>query len=303
VPRHHVSTVSAPYGFTGNFMAMKSGIDREHSHGEIELNLLADGTMRYLFAGGVVEFPQGRWLAYWAALPHRVLEVSGDTHFGWITVPLETYLGWCSADHARRLLAGEILCQSQPQEGMTARAKEWTMILKGTNTDHRRIVALEVEALVRRLALSAITLPCQRASASSAGGGEARPRRRAQAQSAESLAMVEAMCRFLGEHYRRDLSVKECARAAGLHHHYAMALFPRTCGTTIGHYLCRLRLAQAQRLLLTTETDVLSVALSSGFGSQARFYVAFKRAYGVTPAAYRRTHRALVAPSHPPGEW
>jgi AraC-like DNA-binding protein len=58
-------------------------------------------------------------------------------------------------------------------------------------------------------------------------------------------------------------------------------------------YLERLRLTHTQRLLLTSDHDVLTIALDAGFGSLARSYVAFKRAFGETPPAYRRARSSF----------
>ncbi|MBA3685836.1 MAG: helix-turn-helix domain-containing protein [Planctomycetes bacterium] len=99
------------------------------------------------------------------------------------------------------------------------------------------------------------------------------------------------MAGWLATHYRDDVDISACAAAVGLHPGYAMTAFRRACGTTIRQYLERLRLAHAQRLLVLSDDDVLGIALAAGFGSLARFYVAFRRAHGTTPAAWRRAQR------------
>src|SRR3954470_1630444 len=82
-------------GFAGDCARLSGPVAmREHAHVEIELNLVLDGRMHYLFAGRAVEFPEARWLAYWAALPHRVLRVDGVCRLFWFTVPVATFLGW-----------------------------------------------------------------------------------------------------------------------------------------------------------------------------------------------------------------
>lgn len=52
------------------------------------------------------------------------------------------------------------------------------------------------------------------------------------------------------------------------------------------------RVSHAQRLLTTTDMKVVDIALDSGFPSPARFYAAFKRNAGQSPAKYRRRFRA-----------
>lgn len=57
-------------------------------------------------------------------------------------------------------------------------------------------------------------------------------------------------------------------------------------------YLTRWRLALASRALATRNDAIVSVADSVGYESEAAFNRAFKREYGMPPAAWRRTVRA-----------
>lgn len=56
-----------------------------------------------------------------------------------------------------------------------------------------------------------------------------------------------------------------------------------------GEYLRSLRLASAASTLTRTRRSLGRVALDAGFTDQAHFCHAFKRRYGVSPGAYRRT--------------
>src|SRR5215467_10527921 len=68
----------------------------------------------------------------------------------------------------------------------------------------------------------------------------------------------------------------------------------------------RVLLERAAYRLITTERDVLSVAVEAGYGSHEAFTRAFTRAYGLSPARWRRqpTGFRIEAPSnvhfHPP---
>jgi len=54
-------------------------------------------------------------------------------------------------------------------------------------------------------------------------------------------------------------------------------------------YLRDLRLEAAGKALLTTGHGVARIAAEQGFSDQAHFTRAFKRATGMTPAAFRRS--------------
>ena len=287
-------------GFMGGLSTVVGPAAQEHAHAEIELNLLLGASVRYIYAGQEVVLPAGRWLAYWAALPHRVLGCDGACDLIWFTVPLATFIAWDDAGLAARLLAGEIVCDPKARPGSDSTARDCLAMLAG-DARRKRIAALELEAVALRLALDGRSLVPgsddrrRMKNIRSAGG---RKKRAPGKPGAGGPAAVETMCAWLAAHYREEIAVAACARAAGLHPTYAMTIFRKTCGLTIWHYLTRLRLAHAQRLLLTTDRDVLDIALDAGFGSQARFYVAFRRAFATTPAALRRAKTGAAADSH-----
>ena len=60
---------------------------------------------------------------------------------------------------------------------------------------------------------------------------------------------------------------------------------------TIGEYLAQCRVAEAQRLLISTRATTRDIALRSGFGSTSRLYERFGRDVGMSPGAYRRLMR------------
>ncbi len=60
---------------------------------------------------------------------------------------------------------------------------------------------------------------------------------------------------------------------------------------TIGDYLAQCRVAEAIRLLISTDATTGDIALRAGFGSTTRFYERFSRDTGMSPAAYRRMMR------------
>ncbi|WP_218778500.1 helix-turn-helix domain-containing protein [Stenotrophomonas rhizophila] len=65
-------------------------------------------------------------------------------------------------------------------------------------------------------------------------------------------------------------------------------------GTTFNQWLLEQRLARAQRLLETSDSSLDRVAQHAGFGSTESLRSHFNRAFGVSPAAYRRTFHAVA---------
>jgi AraC-like DNA-binding protein len=95
------------------------------------------------------------------------------------------------------------------------------------------------------------------------------------------------MARFVAENHAGPLRVRDVAEHVGLHPNYAMTLFRKRYGLTLSTYLTRLRICQAQNLLISTHWDTSRIALETGFGSTSRFYEAFNQVSGRTLRQYR----------------
>lgn len=63
--------------------------------------------------------------------------------------------------------------------------------------------------------------------------------------------------------------------------------------TSFFDFINQARVADAKRLLVTTQHPVLDIALATGFNSRSSFYKAFKHITGLTPGEYRRSQKEL----------
>ena len=71
-----------------------------------------------------------------------------------------------------------------------------------------------------------------------------------------------------------------------------MRLFQSHSAMSVWEYVLSLRVCHGQRLLITTNKEIIDIALESGFCSAAPFYIAFlKLGGGKTPTAFRQAHR------------
>jgi AraC-like DNA-binding protein len=68
--------------------------------------------------------------------------------------------------------------------------------------------------------------------------------------------------------------------------------FLKKFGISPRTYLTKVRLAEACRLLVTTELPLSDVALRTGFYDQSHFSNQFSKRYGVPPSKYRSLHMA-----------
>lgn len=272
----------SPYGFSC-VRWTPTAMPRCDRHNEIELNLLEGGRLVYLMGGRKVTVSAGRLTVFWAGVSHQIVDFERVTEYFVLTIPLAWFLQWRLPDQfTQPILRGEIVVD--PDEGQLGsdrdRLERWSEDLRTGSEERCHVSLLEVEARLRRLALS-LSLD-----------GTKRARRKSPAVlDQRHLSRAEHMACFIAQNYTQPLSARAIGQHVGLHPNYAMALFQQTFGTTLIAYVTQHRLAHAQRLLVTTKDAIVNIAFSSGFGSLSRFNEAFRQSFGCTPREYRRLHQ------------
>ena len=91
----------------------------------------------------------------------------------------------------------------------------------------------------------------------------------------------------LHEDLRRSWTLSSLADAVGVSRSVLADRFTRTVGQPPMQYLGRVRLQLGARLLADSSATVAAIGRDVGYGSEAAFSHAFKRAYGVAPGAWR----------------
>jgi len=254
-----------------------------HRHDTIELNFAESGELRYLFGGTEVVLQAGFVAAFWGVTPHQLVHCPTGSSVHWLTVPLASFLGWGLPDtFVAQMFQGAPLVSSEPatQREDALRFARWERELASTPYDHLT-ASLEIQARLRRLAHEV------RLTAT----GSPKPVDRDQ-----DVRHVAVMAAFIAGHYAEPIRMEDVASTVHLHPHYAMGLFRRATGMTLNGYLTRCRVAETQRLLLTTDLTIAAVADAAGFGSQSQFYESFSSICGEPPGAYRRKSRSPETP-------
>lgn len=276
-----------------------------HRHDDVEINLVLDGRLHYLFGGQSLTIGEGEIAVFWAAQPHGLVDSrTGD--MCWLHVPFAQFLAWgLPESQTAPLLAAQPLITHAPElaDRIAHMAEQWGREIEGSEVDGpsdegpddvaagsdgtgtadeadgREIALLEIQAAVRRvLRASSRATP-----ALPADGAGSVP--------AERLRQVSAMAQFVRDHHRSELRIADVAAAVHLTPSHAMTVFRRTVGVTLGQYVTMCRVAEAQRLLLTTSLRVTEIAEEAGFGSLSSFYEHVSEACGMTPREYRRQGR------------
>lgn len=246
---------------------------RAHLHQELEVNFIASGGMTYLIGGRTITMQAGDFSVFWAALPHQVVRVEPATHFHWFTVPFAWLLQWGMQDSfIANLLRGEHVTDRLSGPSDLTACQRWMADLDDGGHERIRIAQLEIEARIRRLVL-----------AWSSNKRTDDP----MVVSQPAIGVIETIASFIATRYTEPLTIANIVQPTGLHPNYAMALFRKTCGMSILDYLNQHRIFHARRLLITTNRTILDIAMDCGFGSQSRFYQAFKKACHCSPGKFR----------------
>ena len=247
-----------------------------HQHDDIEFNLAAT-PLSYRIDSAVVELPARRLAAFWAARPHQLIDTSPDASVHWLTVPLGLFLSWPGHEQlSSALVRGEVVLFTEDPLGASAlgRLEQWSADLATGSAWSETTVRLEIEAYLRRIQFA--PLRPEGSTGPAAAGGPAR--------------LAGLMAEYISARSSQPITVADVARAVHVHPGYAMTIFSRVVGTTIGSYLNQCRVAHAQRLLITSNLAVQDIGALAGFQSVSQFYDRFGAACGTAPGAYRRTH-------------
>jgi len=96
---------------------------------------------------------------------------------------------------------------------------------------------------------------------------------------------------YIEEHLAEDITVADLANVACLSIFHFTRAFAATMGVPPHRYVSQRRLESAKVMIATGRASLSEIALDCQFSSESSFTRAFRRAIGMTPAAYRRTLR------------
>lgn len=94
---------------------------------------------------------------------------------------------------------------------------------------------------------------------------------------------------YIDRHFREPLSLAEVAQQAYLSPNYFSERFHQVAGQSFQSYLQTRRLRFAHSLLAATTLPITEICHASGFNDLSHFGRAFKRHFGQSPSACRRT--------------
>ena len=104
----------------------------------------------------------------------------------------------------------------------------------------------------------------------------------------EDIPVVKRVKEIISEDFSVDVSTSEVADKIGISLHYMCHLFKKKTGITVTEYKNSAKIAEAKRLLVTTDEKITDIAIKCGYGSVSYFTKIFSASEKVSPAQYRR---------------
>lgn len=104
----------------------------------------------------------------------------------------------------------------------------------------------------------------------------------------EWVFMARQLIDYIDANAVRNPSLSEIAEQVGYSPCHCSEQFHRVAGMTIRSYIAKRKLYAAAMALQHTRAAIVDVALDCGFSSQQALNRAFQKAFGCSPAAYRR---------------
>ena len=254
-----------------------------HWHAQVEVNFMFRGALEYRMRGHSVELKAGQLCLFWGGLPHQVVDTTDDAFFVAIHLPLVHFfrlklpseMAHKLTHGATLLTAGEDVTDSPAFE----RCVRYLRSSDGGQVEHgisELLLRIERVRFEPHYLVEPEDLPTARR-----GCADQHP-----------FTSVAAICEFIAGNFRHDIDCADIATSVAIHPKYAMNLFKKTTGVTLNEYVNLLRLSYAQALLMQEDTNVLNVAMQSGFRSLSAFNKSFRKMSGKSPSDFRRVSRA-----------
>lgn len=255
---------------------------RPHSHNEIELMLLEEGSGTWLMGGDVLQLKAGQLYAFWALKPHQLITCKEGTIINWLTLPLAVFTEWqLPGSFSKSILAGEVMIE--PDKSWFESDKKfflhWHADIASPDAGRVKLALLEIEARLARLAAR-----CE---------PEAQPKKKSAGSSSGLMSSfyfgkISQIADFVSKNFSESITAPEIAKAIDMHPKAATKIFKKITGLNLMHYLAQYRIIHAQRMLVSTDMKIIDISMESGYHSVSRFYAAFKKFCGVSPQDFRR---------------
>ncbi|MEP7126716.1 MAG: AraC family transcriptional regulator [Byssovorax sp.] len=115
-------------------------------------------------------------------------------------------------------------------------------------------------------------------------------------EAAGPSSVVNEALSYIESHCTESISLQDVAAAVHRSPGYVTTLVRRSTGRSVQAWIIAGRLAEARRRLRNTDEMIEIIAERVGYADATHFIRLFRRAHGVTPAAWRTGHHGAASP-------
>ncbi len=102
---------------------------------------------------------------------------------------------------------------------------------------------------------------------------------------------LQRVLTYVEEHFAEPLEVSQMAELCNVSYSYFSHQFRQSVGSTFNEYLNARRIAEAEKLLCTTDLNVSEISLQVGYADPAYFIQKFRKQKGVSPRKFRAIYQ------------
>lgn len=271
----------AIYNGTG-FSAQDIATDKAymHNHHSLEINFCLSGSGRYTITDEVYPIQEGDIFIINNQEYHMAENLSGDMHLMVIVFDPELILAG-SDDYQyirafyewktgfKHRLPGDIFATEEIKGILKSIQSEWDSQAVGWRLVVKSLLLMLLALLYRQFeSIDSYSKKILRFQS--------------------DYIKLSPAIQYMEAHYKSNIPLSSLAAEAHMSVNYFSSFFSQTMNCTVSEYLIRLRLKNACTLLATTQNNVLSIALESGFENISYFNRVFKKNFGVSPNQYRK---------------
>ena len=99
---------------------------------------------------------------------------------------------------------------------------------------------------------------------------------------------IEAIETYINNHLHKKITLSDIAKSVYLSTKQISRIIEREYGCGFSELIADKRLASAEILVKNTDLSISKIAERTFYGTEAYFYTAFKKKYGMTPLQYRK---------------
>ncbi len=96
----------------------------------------------------------------------------------------------------------------------------------------------------------------------------------------------------IDKNYAKISSIAELAEKFSFEPTYFSRTFKKKMGVSANHYICALKLEEAEKFLASTDFSIEIISQKCGFNSASYFIKCFKKRYNISPIQYRKLSHA-----------